>query len=189
MKVLVEIRAVDWDRCQRLIELAGPRLSRSMVILPDGRQEPDPYRTSDGMFLPQGENEDVVAVETLIAELLGLPVSHMESLQVLRYRPGQEFKAHQDTFDPKDPGRAAYLGQAGQRLWTGVLCLRQAAQGGELAFPKAGIMLSQRPGDLCIFSGTGADGIPDPAAMHQAMPVKAGEKWSVASWFRERPFR
>jgi prolyl 4-hydroxylase len=48
----------------------------------------------------------VERIERRIAALLRWPVDHGEGLQVLRYRPGAEYRPHHDYFDPEHPGTA-----------------------------------------------------------------------------------
>ena len=48
--------------------------------------------------------------------LLDWPLENGEGLQILRYRPGAEYKPHYDYFDPAEPGTPAILKRGGQRL-------------------------------------------------------------------------
>jgi prolyl 4-hydroxylase len=57
------------------------------------------FRTSETCDLDWREPL-VAAVDSKIADLLGLPLAVSEPLQGQRYAPGQEFKPHTDTFEP-----------------------------------------------------------------------------------------
>ena len=68
----------------------------------------------------------VARIEARIAALLRWPVENGEGLQILRYRPGEEYKPHYDYFDPAQPGAAAILARGGQRLASLVMYLEHA---------------------------------------------------------------
>lgn len=53
-------------------------------------------RTSYGMFIPRYQDEIVARLEERVAEWTGIPVSHQEDIQVLRYAEGQQYKPHMD---------------------------------------------------------------------------------------------
>ena len=85
--------------------LAQPRLARSETVQTEtGASEVNDARTSEGMFFERGENALCQRIEARIAALLHWPVENGEGLQVLRYRPGAEYKPHYDYFDPAQPG-------------------------------------------------------------------------------------
>lgn len=184
-------KAVLSPRSCRALQVAGvDKLQRSTVILADGHQAPDPYRTSDGAFFAYSEVPEVLEAEMGICFRAGTEIEYLEGMQILRYEVGQEFKPHQDTFEWWDPGRKSYLTQ-GQRLATGIYCLAPAGKGGELHFPQVGVTVRQSVGDLCLFWGTQGDhaGTPDPLALHAGLPVIEGVKWGLVGWTRQRVFR
>ena len=61
-------------------------------------------------------------------------------------------------------------------------------EGGETFFPSAGIKVTPRAGNLLIWNNMDADGHPNPASLHQGMPVLAGTKYVITKWYRERPW-
>lgn len=91
--------------CTALVDLARPRLSRSLTVeTQSGGEEVHVDRTSDGMFFQRGENPLIQRIEARIARLLQWPEANGEGLQVLQYQPGAEYKPHYDYFDPHEPG-------------------------------------------------------------------------------------
>ena len=58
-------------------------------------------------------------VDRKISDLLGLPLESAEAMQGQRYAPGQEFKAHTDTFEPGGYDYFVHTAKMGQRTWTG----------------------------------------------------------------------
>lgn len=166
--------------CAYLAEAAAPMLAPAVVVDPtSGRQRPDPVRRSDnaGFTLPL-ENPAVHALNQRIAAASGTAWAQGEPLQVLRYRPGGEYKPHFD----------AIPGFANQRLLTMIVWLNQDYEGGETLFMQTGVKLKGRTGDALLFRNAGDDGRRDVGSGHAGLPVTAGEKWLASRWIRARPF-
>ena len=93
------------DECDELMALAEARLARSETVqLDTGGSEVNAARTSEGMFFGRAEHAVCERIEARIAALLDWPVENGEGLQILRYKPGAEYKPHYDYFDPSQPG-------------------------------------------------------------------------------------
>lgn len=175
------------EECDQLVSLANKRLTRSETVeVSTGGSEVNAARTSEGMFFGRGENELCQRIERRIAALLNWPVEHGEGLQVLRYRPGAEYKAHHDYFDPAQPGSSTILARGGQRIGTLVMYLNTPERGGATTFPDAGLEVAPIKGHAVFF----AYPYPDPAmlTLHSGAPVLAGEKWVATKWLREGVF-
>ena len=56
----------------------------------------DENRTSSFIYLAKAQDQLVRAVEAFAADFVGLEVEQVEPLQVVSYRPGQEFRVHHD---------------------------------------------------------------------------------------------
>jgi len=166
--------------CRYLIEAATPMLEPSVVIdAASGRQRPDPVRISDGVgFTLPLENPAVHALGRRIAAASGTDVAQGEPLQVLRYRPGGEYKPHFD----------AIPGFSNQRILTMLVWLNADYEGGETMFMRTGAKLKGRIGDALLFRNTLPDGTRDPDAGHAGLPVTRGEKLIASRWIRARPF-
>ena len=166
--------------CEFLIGAARSWLQPSMVIDPEtGHQQRNPVRTSDSMsFGVLLESPAVHALNRRMAAAAGTQVRQGESLQVLRYRPGEEYKPHFD----------ALAGEANQRILTMIVYLTDDYQGGETLFLETGLSFKGRKGDALLFHNTTADGRADQLARHAGLPVSAGEKLIASRWIRARPF-
>ena len=129
--------------CRYLIEAATPMLAPSVVVdAATGRQRPDPVRISDGIgFTLPLENPAVHALNRRIAAASGTDVAQGEPLQVLRYRPGGEYKPHFD----------AIPGFANQRILTMIVWLNEGYEGGETMFAKTGAKFKGKTGDALLF--------------------------------------
>lgn len=166
--------------CDFLIGEAEPWLQPSVVIDPrTGLQLRNPVRTSDSMsFGVYLEGPAVHALNRRMAAATGTDAAQGESLQVLRYRPGQEYKPHLD----------AVAGEANQRILTLLVYLNHGYAGGETAFLRTGLSFKGRKGDALLFRNALADGRADELTQHAGLPVSAGEKLIASRWIRARSF-
>ena len=175
------------EECDALIELAKPRLARSLTVqAKTGGEEINADRTSNGMFFTRGENELVRTIEGRIARLLNWPEENGEGLQVLHYRPGTEYKPHYDYFDPNEPGTPTILKRGGQRVGTLVMYLGEPEKGGGTTFPDVRLEVAPKRGNAVFFSYDKPH--PSTKTLHGGAPVLAGEKWIATKWLRERRF-
>ncbi|MHA6206032.1 2OG-Fe(II) oxygenase [Dyella soli] len=173
------------QECDELMGQARPRLQRSLTVAEDGQHQTDQRRTSLGMFFRIGETPLVERIEQRIAELLQIPVSHGEGLQILQYLPGQEYEPHYDWFDPTQPGFAAVTARGGQRIASVVMYLNTPEEGGGTRFPALGLTVTALRGSAVYFAYEGGD----LDSLHAGLPVVRGEKWIATKWLRERPFQ
>jgi prolyl 4-hydroxylase len=175
------------EECEQLIELAKPRLARSLTVATKtGGEEVNADRTSRGMFFQRGETDLVRRIEERIARLVQWPVDNGEGLQILHYMPGAEYKPHYDYFDPQEPGTPTILKRGGQRVATLVMYLGEPDKGGGTIFPDVHLEISPKRGNAVFFSYERAH--PSTKTLHGGAPVLAGEKWIATKWLRERRF-
>ncbi|BAL94657.1 2OG-Fe(II) oxygenase [Rubrivivax gelatinosus] len=175
------------EECDELVALARPRLARSETVdNSTGGSEVNAARTSDGMFFERGEKPLIERIERRIAELVRWPVERGEGLQVLRYRPGAQYKPHHDFFDPAHPGTANILRRGGQRVGTVVMYLNTPAGGGATTFPEVGLEVQPVKGNAVFFSYERP--LASTRTLHGGAPVLDGEKWVATKWMREGVF-
>ncbi|MBS0445974.1 MAG: 2OG-Fe(II) oxygenase [Proteobacteria bacterium] len=175
------------DECDEMIELARARLARSETVeTATGGSEVNSARTSEGMFFDRGEHAVCKRIEARIAALLNWPVENGEGLQVLRYRPGAEYKPHYDYFDPEQSGTPSILRRGGQRVASLVCYLNTPERGGSTVFPDVGLEVAPIKGNAVFFSYDRPH--PITRSLHGGTPVLAGEKWVTTKWLREGRF-
>lgn len=173
--------------CDEMIALSRQRLVRSETVINEtGGSEVNNSRTSDGMFFNRAENPLCERIERRIAALLNWPVQNGEGLQVLRYRPGAEYKPHHDYFDPAHSGTPTILARGGQRVGTLVMYLNTPTRGGATTFPDVGLDVAPVKGNAVFFSYHAPH--PSTKTLHGGAPVLEGEKWVATKWLREREF-
>ncbi len=166
--------------CAWLREAGEPALQPSAVVDPrTGRMVPHPVRSSDAAtFGVHSEDLVVNALNRRIAAVSGTRLEQGEPLQLLRYRPGGEYKPHMDAL-PAEPN---------QRILTALVYLSDDYQGGETSFPRAGLSYRGRPGDALIFRNVRGDGSADPLTLHAGLPVTSGTKYLASRWIRAARF-
>jgi prolyl 4-hydroxylase len=186
-RVVVFANLLGEDECDEIIELARQRLERSHTVdMATGDSEVNAARTSEGMFFVRAEHPVCARLEARLAALLNWPVENGEGLQVLRYRPGAEYKPHYDYFDPAQPGTPTILKRGGQRLATIVMYLNTPLKGGGTTFPDVQLEVAPQRGHAVFFSYDR----PQPATrtLHGGAPVLEGEKWVATKWLRAGRF-
>ena len=173
--------------CDTLMAQAAPRLLRSETVDNNtGDSEVNAARTSDGMFFERGETALIKTLEARVAELLRWPLENGEGLQILRYRPGAEYKPHHDYFDPIHPGTPRILERGGKRVGTLVMYLNTPEGGGATTFPDVGLEVAPVRGNAVFFSYDRPHA--STKTLHGGAPVTAGEKWVATKWLREGVF-
>jgi prolyl 4-hydroxylase len=165
--------------CEYLISTAKPLLKQSVIVDPTtGQLRSDPIRTSEGAMFPWVSEDLVIsALNRRIAAARDTELACGEPLQVLRYRPGQEYRPHQDALPDTD----------NQRVLTMLVYLNDDYRGGETLFTRTHLRVSGAIGDGLLFRNAEPGGVPDVQAEHAGLPVLEGEKYIASRWIRERP--
>jgi prolyl 4-hydroxylase len=175
------------QEARHLARLAGSRLRPSTVVdNKTGASVRSDYRSGRMAGLAPSQDEVIRKIEERVAQVTGTRACQGESIQVIAYAPGETYRPHCDWYDPRIQGHRVHLREGGQRVWTAVMCIKAAEEGGQTAFPAAGISLKLEPGEALLFCNVGADGQPDPRTIHTGCPVIRGEKIIATRWIRER---
>lgn len=167
--------------------LAGARLTRAEIVDPHtGERQQHPARSNrEAGFDHSVLDLNIRLIEARMADFAGYPLTHGETLTVLCYGPGEEYRPHRDDL----PAVRVANDPAGQRIATVLAYVGAPEHGGETDFPKLGIKVPATPGDLLRFRTVDANGQTLVNALHAGCPVTAGEKWVASLWVRERPYR
>jgi prolyl 4-hydroxylase len=175
---------LDEEECALLIDMIND-VARPSTLLATS-EDPD-YRTSSSSDLDRWD-ETIYALDTRIAELLGIPTENAETMQGQRYAVDQQFRAHCDYFHESSGYWAKMAESGGQRTWTAMAYLNTVEEGGATWFPRAGIRFKPRRGMLVIWNNMSPDGSPNYDTLHEGMRVVAGTKYIFTKWFRENPW-
>jgi prolyl 4-hydroxylase len=175
--------------CERLIELARPRLQRSTVVDPrTGSNTVADYRNSEGMFFRVGETPFIAQLDQRLAALMNWPLENGEGLQVLRYSSGGHTAPHFDFLIPSNGTNSDSIARSGQRMCTLIVYLNDVPAGGETVFPAVGLAVTPRRGNAVYFEYTNSRMQVDQRSLHAGAPVTQGEKWVMTKWMRARRF-
>ena len=175
--------------CEHIIAIAEPGLRRAEVS-GDTAGQRSQGRTNAVVWVHHDTDPTTAAICQRIADLVDLPLAHAESMQVICYDVGQEYRAHFDAYDLSTPRGQRCCARGGQRLVTALVYLCDVESGGGTAFPTLNLTIAPLRGRLLVFhdcrAGTNTR---HPDTLHAGLPVIAGRKWAFNLWFHERPFR
>ena len=172
------------EECAALIERINAHRRPSTLANFNGDEA---FRTSQTCDL-DGQDSAVRAVDEKIVAFSKLDLAYGEPMQGQHYEVGQEFKAHTDYFEPTGVDYEKYTSVAGQRTWTVMVYLNQPESGGATRFKAIDKLVQPEAGKLLAWNNRRPDGTPNPSTIHHAMKVRAGEKYVITKWFRERPW-
>mmetsp|Transcript_39945 Transcript_39945/g.96406 ORF Transcript_39945/g.96406 Transcript_39945/m.96406 type:complete len:479 (-) Transcript_39945:128-1564(-) len=173
-------------------ERQGYSRSYDGVQKDDGSWEriPVEWRTSGESFCNSPQCLEDPAVRDLMANVtstLGIPESHCDYLQLLKYTTGQFYKEHND-YDAHQ-----VFASAGARSITWYMYLSTVPEGGETQFPRIPIKVAPKQGRVLVWSNIRDD---DPIeedllARHEALPVisKDSLKYGATAWFHSQNIR
>jgi prolyl 4-hydroxylase len=170
--------AFSHAECDYLLRLAKPDYKRANVLdEASGTERVDPVRTSEESHIHWLiENPLVHAFNRRLAAISSTRTEQGEPLQILRYRPGQQYRNHFDFIH----------GATNQRILTALLYLNEDYTGGETRFPRIGLNVRGRTGDVLLFRNALPDDSIDKQAEHAGLPVIAGVKHLATRWIRAR---
>jgi prolyl 4-hydroxylase len=172
------------ETCRDLIEQIDARRRPSTIADANGDYA---FRTSETCDLDP-QDPLVIELKARIVALTGIAPAHGEPMQGQRYEVGQEFKAHTDYFEPSGADYDKFCSVSGQRTWTVMLYLNQVESGGATRFKAIDKIVQPETGKLLAWNNLRPNGTPNPSTIHHAMKVRAGTKYVVTQWFRERPW-
>ncbi len=180
---------IDPEVCRHLIDLAEPKRRRAEVSgVERGRKSAG--RTNDVVWVPHDTTPTTQRLAERLAKIVGLPLNHAESFQVIAYEVDQEYRPHFDAYDLSTARGQRCCARGGQRLVTllGYLCDVEA--GGSTSFPKLDVTVEAKQGRVLIFHNcrAGTD-TRHPHGLHAGDPVERGTKWAFNLWFHATPFR
>jgi prolyl 4-hydroxylase len=168
------------EECDGLIELSKDKMNRSKIGV---THEVNEIRTSSGMFFQENEYDIITKIEKRISTIMNIPVEHGEGIQILKYNPGQEYKAHFDFFTSSSNAAK------NNRISTIILYLNDVEHGGETFFPKLNFSVFPRKGMAVYFEYFYNDKNLNELTLHGGAPVINGEKWVATQWMRRQNSR
>ncbi len=173
-----------------------PEHSQALIALIDANRRPSTIADDNGdAAFRTSETCDLLAsdpavrdLEDRLQALNGIDPAFGEPVQGQRYAVGQEFKAHTDYFTPGGRDWERYCAVAGQRTWTFMVYLNEPDAGGGTRFKALKKTVQPQTGKLLCWNNRRPDGSGNPNTLHQGMKVRAGVKYIITKWYREKPW-
>ena len=172
------------EQCQEIISLAKPLIRPSTIIGEGGANVPDKvFRTSHNTFIST-DNKVVQDIYDKLSNIIDIDSDHFEQLQVVRYEPGQQYKAHWDACW-EEHKCDEFMKQGGQRYATFLLYLNDNFTGGETEFPYRNIKVKPEKGKAALFFNLEKDNKNKlENSYHAGLPPTSGVKWICNVWVR-----
>ncbi|RLN71985.1 hypothetical protein BBJ28_00000979 [Nothophytophthora sp. Chile5] len=196
------------DEIDVILELSTPHLKPSGVTLQDGHENrpATDWRTSTTYWLDSAAHPVVQDIDKRTADLTKLPISHQESVQVLRYEHTQHYDQHLDYFSVErhrkneDVLKKIEYGHK-NRMATVFWYMSDVAKGGHTNFPRAGglppppsnkgcpqgVSVAPKKRKVVVFYSMLPNGEGDPMSLHAGCPVEEGVKLSGNKWVWNKP--
>jgi prolyl 4-hydroxylase len=166
--------------CKYLAMLAAPWLDKAMVTVDGDETQFETVRDADSSAISHLTEDLIVQrINRCIAAATGTQSNWGEPLNVLRYKPGQQYRPHHD-------GRGSEDGP--MRIVTALIWLNEQFEGGETEFPRLNIRVRGGVGDMLVFRNVNDDGSQDDRLIHAGLPVSQGVKWMASRWIRGADF-
>lgn len=178
------------EECDYIIRLSKSLgLQKSELYDEDADTIDETVRKSEHVFIKDEEDKFVAELSKKIADLVKVPVSHQEMLQVVHYGPGGKYEPHYDACIYEEKGACDRMnGPGGHRYLTVLIYLNTPEEGGGTIFPYMNIKMKAEKGKAIIFENIYKDTekvIHD--SMHGGELVTKGEKWIANKWIHIRP--
>ncbi len=170
------------EECGGLIAMIDSGRKPSGLL--SATDDPD-FRTSESCDLDRW-HPFVQGIDLRISDLLAIDPRRGETMQGQRYAVGQQFKGHHDYFHVSEIYWQTEKKRGGQRSWTAMIYLDEPEGGGETLFSAAGLKVTPRTAMLLAWNNMDKKGAPNAQALHESLPVIAGQKNVVTKWYRER---
>lgn len=172
---------LDPEKCAYFIDRYEPHLQPSFINdKTTGERRFTPRRTSWSAMLDDTDPE-VIELKRRASALTGLPFENIETLQMVRYREGEQFMLHYDYFT---------FGATFQRVHTVLLYLNGLCReaGGATYFPSFHLRVTPKAGRAVWFRNTSDDGsVVYPQSVHAGEPVTGGHpKYAINIWVQNK---
>ncbi|MEQ8953863.1 MAG: 2OG-Fe(II) oxygenase [Gammaproteobacteria bacterium] len=174
---------------EQLLNAARPKLQQALVSSTDSGVE-SPGRSGSNCWIAHGYNAVVEELSLRVSEVVGIPLIHAESLQVVYYGTGEQYAPHFDAWDAATERGQRCMAKGGQRMVTCLFYLSEPEVGGGTSFPELDMEVRAKRGRMVLFHNCHEGStVRHPASLHGGMPVERGEKWACNLWFREKPYQ
>lgn len=178
------------NECNALINFQKNSLKKLTV---SGSDNKDNYRFGYGTWIynpvfDENNNDINQKLKIIASEKTNLPIENQESVHIVSYPVGGEYKRHHDFFHKSNPEYNNFIKRGGQRSFSLLFYLNENFEGGETKFIKNDLIIKPKTGKLLIWSNLLENGDLDYDSEHAGLPVASGEKWIAIIWVRQGKF-
>lgn len=165
--------------CKQVIDYGLSTGFKEAVVTDNGKNILHPDRVTEVCYLPK-ESNLANTIQNRIQTLTGIHRNRYEPLQLLKYNPHGEYKAHFDAF----PENSRELQKGGNREFTIIIYLNDLSTSGQTMFPKLNVGVQPRCGTSVFFNNI-TNGKINELSLHCGNPVIEGQKFILTQWVRE----
>lgn len=175
---------ISKEECEEVLRHNYKNISRAKVSSEEGGRISDVRTAYHKWFTFRDHIFRVIG--NRVSSYIGVSLRNSEKPSIIRYLPGEEYKAHYDAFDVTTKVGKKNATKGGQRIWTCILYLSDVEEGGTTSFTKIDKTIYPEAGKLLVFSDINFNYPlkPDPLTKHSGDPVIKGEKWICTLWIR-----
>lgn len=174
------------EDCDYIIDKAKNNLVRAKVVLGSQNIVNNDTRNNSNCWINFDKDKRLHQICQKISELVDIPLSNSESLQIINYQVNERYRPHYDAWEDNEEFNIS----KGQRLFTCIIYLNDVEEGGETEFPKLNLKIFPKKGRITIFSNTykNTQRLHD-LTLHGGNDVIKGEKWACNLWFRSKVYQ
>jgi prolyl 4-hydroxylase len=174
---------ITQEICKELIEICDQNLTRMTTL----GQEIDGFRIADGTWVDRSLkiSDDIL---DKISDVVRLPKENMESIHLVKYNIGGEYKEHHDFFHPGESYHDECISRGGQRLKSALIYLNDDFSGGETYFPAFDRKIQPEKTKMVVWDNMIDDDSLDYDSIHAGLPVTLGVKYIAIVWIRRNKF-
>lgn len=176
--------ALTKQECEELIKINQDSMIQAKTL----GKNIDGYRTAKNSWI-NIKNDLTEKVKKIVFEQTNLPFENQETIHIVNYQIGGEYKKHYDFFNENTDYYEDTMKRGGNRVFTALFYLNDNFSGGETEFPKLNLKINPEVGKLIVWKNMNEDGTLNRDSIHAGLPVIEGEKWIAVVWVRERVFK
>ncbi|XP_077984418.1 prolyl 4-hydroxylase subunit alpha-1-like [Glandiceps talaboti] len=192
-KVIVYHDVISDVEIAQLIELAKPKLKRSLVVdqVTQGGAADADYRISSSGWLEDHHTTLGIKLSRRISYITGLSTlsdsghRHAEAWQVVNYGLGGQYEPHFDHSTDEDKPDI-HLPGSRNRIATWMFYLSDVKAGGYTVFPEADVFVPPVKNGAVFWYNLRPSGKSDELTRHAGCPVLIGNKWVANKWIHEK---
>lgn len=163
----------------QLLAAAKPKLGQALVSAAESGVE-SAGRSGRNCWIAHSYNAVVEELSLRVAEVVGIPLEHAESLQLIHYAENEEYAPHFDAWGATTERGQRCMLKGGQRMVTCLFYLNDVEQGGGTSFPNLDMEIRAKKGRMLLFHNCHEGStVRHPGSLDGGLPVLRGRKMGL----------